>query len=178
MPNMHFGKLSGVATKINGAVQPVQDIEACKLTCLRDCDCIAYACYDECFLYMKHLMSLQISSDTEAGEDLYVRISASEQFELVGSRTKMSKKAAWILGVLAMLILLLSMVLAITPILWKPSADGALEESEFSLMLFKYRDLRKATKNFSQKLGRAVLVLFSEGLYCSNSSRDFYQDVS
>ncbi|XP_030955354.1 G-type lectin S-receptor-like serine/threonine-protein kinase At2g19130 [Quercus lobata] len=67
------------------------------------------------------------------------------------SRTKMSKKAAWILGVLAMLILLLSIVLAI--ILCTPSADGALEESEFSLMLFKYRDLRKATNNFSQKLG-------------------------
>ncbi|KAF3956823.1 hypothetical protein CMV_018093 [Castanea mollissima] len=148
MPNMHLGNLFGVATKINGMVQ---DIEACKLACLRDCDCIAYSCYDECFLYMKQLMNLQISPGTETGEDLYVRISASEQFELVGSRTKMSKKAAWILGVFAMLILLLSIVLAI--ILWKPSADGALEESEFSLKLFKYRDLQKATKNFSQKLG-------------------------
>ncbi|KAF3953167.1 hypothetical protein CMV_021368 [Castanea mollissima] len=148
MHDMLFGKLFGVATKINGTVQ---DIESCKLTCLRDCDCIAYAIsYGECF-NMKQLMSIQIPSDTETGEDLYVRISASEQFELVGSRTKMSKKAAWILGVLAMLILLLSIVLAIK--LWKPSADGALEESEFSLMLFKYRDLRKATKNFSQKLG-------------------------
>ncbi|KAM4133854.1 hypothetical protein ACJW30_01G363400 [Castanea mollissima] len=148
MHNMLFGKLFGVATKINGTVQ---DIESCKLTCLRDCDCIAYAIsYGECF-NMKQLMSIQIPSDTETGEDLYVRISASEQFELVGSRTKMLKKAAWILGVLAMLILLLSIVLAIK--LWKPYADGALEESEFSLMLFKYRDLRKATKNFSQKLG-------------------------
>ncbi|XP_023906650.2 G-type lectin S-receptor-like serine/threonine-protein kinase At2g19130 [Quercus suber] len=148
VPNMHLGNLFGVATKINGTVQ---DIEACKLACLRDCDCIAYSCYDECFLYKKQLMNLQISSATETGEDLYVRISASERIELVGSRTKMSKKVAWILGVSAMLILLLSIVLAI--ILWKPSADGALEESEFSLMLFKYRDLKKATMNFSQKLG-------------------------
>ncbi|KAL4654939.1 hypothetical protein ACB092_01G415800 [Castanea dentata] len=148
MPNMHLGNLFRVATKINGTVQ---DIEACKLACLRDCDCIAYSCYGECFLYMKQLMNLQISPGTVTGENLYVRISASEQFEYIGSRTKMSKKVASILGVSAMLILLLSIVLAI--ILWKPSADGALEESEFSLMLFKYRDLRKATKNFSQKLG-------------------------
>nr|POF18346.1 shaggy-related protein kinase kappa [Quercus suber] len=153
MPNMLFGKLSGVATKINAAAA---DIKACKLACLRDCDCIAYSCYDECFLYMKQLMNLQISSNTETGEDLYVRISAFERIELVGSRTKMSKKVAWTLGVFAMLILLLSIVLAI--ILWKTSADGALKESEFSLMSYEYRDLRKATKNFSQNLGRAVLV--------------------
>ncbi|KAK7847867.1 g-type lectin s-receptor-like serine/threonine-protein kinase [Quercus suber] len=89
VPNMHLGNLFGVATKINGTVQ---DIEACKLACLRDCDCIAYSCYDECFLYKKQLMNLQISSATETGEDLYVRISASERIELVGSRTKMSKK--------------------------------------------------------------------------------------
>nr|XP_023906651.1 shaggy-related protein kinase kappa-like [Quercus suber] len=152
MPNMLFGKLSGVATKINAAAA---DIKACKLACLRDCDCIAYSCYDECFLYMKQLMNLQISSNTETGEDLYVRISAFERIELVGSRTKMSKKVAWTLGVFAMLILLLSIVLAI--ILWKTSADGALKESEFSLMSYEYRDLRKATKNFSQNLGRAVL---------------------
>uniref|UniRef100_A0A2N9I2U2 non-specific serine/threonine protein kinase n=1 Tax=Fagus sylvatica TaxID=28930 RepID=A0A2N9I2U2_FAGSY len=32
-------------------------------------------------------------------------------------------------------------------------AVGALEEVEFSLILFKYQDIRRATKNFSQKLG-------------------------
>ncbi|KAK7821637.1 g-type lectin s-receptor-like serine/threonine-protein kinase, partial [Quercus suber] len=159
IPNLNFGKLLGVATKINVTVQ---DIESCKLTFLRDCDCIAYAYYNECLIYMEQLRNLQLSSDNEIGLDLHVRISASEQIELVGSRTKMSKKVAWILGVFAMLILLLSIVLAI--ILWKPSADGALEESEFSLMSFEYRDLRKATKNFAQNLGRAVLVLFSKGL--------------
>ncbi|KAL0013108.1 hypothetical protein SO802_000177 [Lithocarpus litseifolius] len=78
MPNMHFGKLSGVATKINGVVQ---DIEACKLTCLRDCDCIAYACYDQCFLYMKQLMNLQISPVTVTGEDLY----SSQAYHLISS---------------------------------------------------------------------------------------------
>ena len=145
MPNMSFV----VATEINSADK---NVEACKLTCLRDCDCMAYAYYNECLIYMEQLTNLrQLSSDNEIGGDLHVRISASEQIELLGRRTKMSKKVAWILGVFAMLILLLSIVMAI--ILWKPSADGALEESEFSLMVFKYRDLRKATKNFSQKLG-------------------------
>nr|POF01785.1 receptor-like serine/threonine-protein kinase sd1-8 [Quercus suber] len=119
IPNLNFGKLLGVATKINVTVQ---DIESCKLTCLRDCDCIAYAYYNECLIYMEQLRNLQLSSDNEIGLDLHVRISVSEQIELVGSRTKMSKKVAWILGVFAMLILLLSIVLAI--ILWKPSADG------------------------------------------------------
>ncbi|KAK7824617.1 g-type lectin s-receptor-like serine/threonine-protein kinase, partial [Quercus suber] len=105
IPNLNFGKLLGVATKINVTVQ---DIESCKLTCLRDCDCIAYAYYNECLIYMEQLRNLQLSSDNEIGLDLHVRISVSEQIELVGSRTKMSKKVAWILGVFAMLILLLS----------------------------------------------------------------------
>ncbi|KAK7824616.1 g-type lectin s-receptor-like serine/threonine-protein kinase [Quercus suber] len=107
IPNLNFGKLLGVATKINVTVQ---DIESCKLTCLRDCDCIAYAYYNECLIYMEQLRNLQLSSDNEIGLDLHVRISVSEQIELVGSRTKMSKKVAWILGVFAMLILLLSIV--------------------------------------------------------------------
>uniref|UniRef100_A0A2N9IMS6 Protein kinase domain-containing protein n=1 Tax=Fagus sylvatica TaxID=28930 RepID=A0A2N9IMS6_FAGSY len=42
----------------------------------------------------------------------------------------------------------------VSSIIWRVYyAVGALEEVEFSLILFKYQDIRRATKNFSQKLG-------------------------
>ena len=66
----------------------------------------------------------------------------------MGSKIKISKKVAWIV-VLIVLILLIGIVLSI---IWRHST-GALKEVEFSLIMFKYRDLRRATKNFSQKLG-------------------------
>jgi hypothetical protein len=94
----------------------------------------------------------QLSSDNMSGGDLHIRIST-------GSKNKISRKVAWIVGVLVTLIL--SIVSAIS---WRRHyAVGSLEEVEFSLILFKYPDLRRVTKNFSQKLGEAVLVLFSKG---------------
>uniref|UniRef100_A0A2N9IG42 Protein kinase domain-containing protein n=1 Tax=Fagus sylvatica TaxID=28930 RepID=A0A2N9IG42_FAGSY len=49
-----------------------------------------------------------------------------------------------------MLILLIGIVLAI---IWEAHSIGALEEVEVSLILFKYQDIRRATKNFSQTIG-------------------------
>jgi hypothetical protein len=61
------------------------------------------------------------------------------------------EKAALRVGVPSVLTFLIGIVLAIT---WRRhSGVGALKEVEFSLILFKYRDLRIVTKNFSQKLG-------------------------
>uniref|UniRef100_A0A2N9HP83 Non-specific serine/threonine protein kinase n=1 Tax=Fagus sylvatica TaxID=28930 RepID=A0A2N9HP83_FAGSY len=96
-------------------------------------------------------------SDNEFGGDLYIRISASE---LMGSKNKILRKVAWIVGVLVTLIL--SIGFAIT---WRRhSAVGALEEAELSLIMFKYRDLRRATKNFSQKLGEGSFGSVFKGI--------------
>lgn len=46
----------------------------------------------------------------------------------------------------------------------------ALETFEDSLVLFNYRDLRKATRNFSEKLGEGASVLFSTGYISPNST--------
>jgi hypothetical protein len=135
IPNMRFPEASNYPT--------VKNIEECKLLCLRGCFCNAYTYYNRCGIYWVSLMNLQqLSSDNMSGGDLHIRIST-------GSKNKISRKVAWIVGVLVTLIL--SIVSAIS---WRRhSAVGALEEVEFSLILFKYPDLRRVTKNFSQKLG-------------------------
>uniref|UniRef100_A0A2N9IMU8 Protein kinase domain-containing protein n=1 Tax=Fagus sylvatica TaxID=28930 RepID=A0A2N9IMU8_FAGSY len=94
--------------------------------------------------YQGELMNLQqLSSDNKSGGDLHIRISA-------GSKNKISRKDAWIVGVIVAA--LISSI--VSSIIWRVYyAVGALEEVEFSLILFKYQDIRRATKNFSQKLG-------------------------
>uniref|UniRef100_A0A2N9HQ34 non-specific serine/threonine protein kinase n=1 Tax=Fagus sylvatica TaxID=28930 RepID=A0A2N9HQ34_FAGSY len=150
MPNMGFPQASKYPT--------VKNVEECKLNCLSDCDCIAYVYYNRCLIYQRYLMNLQqLSADNEFGGDLYIRISASE---LMGSKNKILRKVAWIVGVLVTLIL--SIGFAIT---WRRhSAVGALEEVELSLIMFKYRDLRRATKNFSQKLGEGSFGSVFKGI--------------
>ena len=140
MPNIRFP---------DGSYHPaVKNVEECKLICVSSSYCVAYSYNDGCLIYERALIILQqLSSNKALGGDFHIRISASE---LVGSKTKISKKAAWVVGVLAVLILLIGIVLAI---IWRGHYIGVLEEVEFSLILFKYRDLRRATKNFSQKLG-------------------------
>uniref|UniRef100_A0A2N9IC01 non-specific serine/threonine protein kinase n=1 Tax=Fagus sylvatica TaxID=28930 RepID=A0A2N9IC01_FAGSY len=122
---------------------PVKTIEECKLLCLRSCFCNAYTYYNRCGIYWVPLMNLQqLSSNNMSGGDLHIRIFA-------GSKNKISRKVAWIVGVLVTLILSIGFAIS-----WRRhSAVGALEEVEFSLILFKYPDLRRVTKNFSQKLG-------------------------
>uniref|UniRef100_A0A2N9EYX2 Receptor-like serine/threonine-protein kinase n=1 Tax=Fagus sylvatica TaxID=28930 RepID=A0A2N9EYX2_FAGSY len=140
MPNMRFPEASKHPPKVN-------NVEECKLQCLIDCYCTAYAYKSGCLIYQGGLTNLRlVYSHNEFGGDLHVRISTSE---LVGSRARIFRKVAWIVGFLVALIL--SIGLAIT---WRRhSGVGALQEVEFSLILFNYRDLRIVTKNFSQKLG-------------------------
>uniref|UniRef100_A0A2N9IGP9 Receptor-like serine/threonine-protein kinase n=1 Tax=Fagus sylvatica TaxID=28930 RepID=A0A2N9IGP9_FAGSY len=135
IPNLRLPKASAYPT--------VKNVEECKLNCLSYCDCNAYVYYNGCGIYQKRLMNLQqLSSDNMSGGDFHIRI-------FTGSINKISRKVAWIVGVLVTLIL--SICFAIS---WRRhSAVGALEEVEFSLILFKYPDLRRVTKNFSQKLG-------------------------
>ncbi|KAM3762695.1 hypothetical protein ACB098_01G366300 [Castanea mollissima] len=139
IPNMRFPESSHYLA--------VKNVEECKLNCLSSCYGVAYSYNNECLIYRGTLINLRLPFNNELGGDLHIRISASE---LAGSKTKKLKKAAWVIGVPVVLILLTGIVLAI---IWRGHYIGVLEEVEFSLILFKYRDLRRATKNFSQKLG-------------------------
>ena len=120
MPNMRF---------VEAAEYPVvKNVEECKLNCLSNCFCFAYSYNNECSIYKGTLKNLeQLSSDNKLGGDFHVRVS-------MGSKIKISKKVAWIV-VLIVLILLIGIVLSI---IWRHST-GALKEVEFSLIMFKHR---------------------------------------
>ncbi|KAK7853271.1 g-type lectin s-receptor-like serine/threonine-protein kinase [Quercus suber] len=96
VPNMRF---------VEAAEYPVvKNVEECKLNCLRNCFCSAYSNNNECLIYKGTLRNLeQLSSDNKSGGDFHVRVS-------MGSKIKISKKVAWIVGVLIVLILLIGIV--------------------------------------------------------------------
>uniref|UniRef100_A0A2N9IH59 Protein kinase domain-containing protein n=1 Tax=Fagus sylvatica TaxID=28930 RepID=A0A2N9IH59_FAGSY len=177
MPNMHFPEAS--------LHLEVKNIEECKSACLTLCACSAYTYYDGCRIYLGPFINLQqLSSDHEFGRDFHVRVSASEPVE---SRNKISKKAALIVGVPSVLILVIGIVLAIT---WRRhSGVGALEEGGFgsvfkgilpnstAIAVKKIRSLEQGEKQFRAEVStlgaiQHVNILRLRG-FCVEASKRF-----
>ncbi|KAJ7981478.1 putative S-receptor kinase [Quillaja saponaria] len=120
----------------------VLNTTGCKLLCLRFCSCNAYAYVDgKCFIWQEDLLNLQQLSSN--GYTFYLRLRA---FDLAPNR-----KVTWIvIGTLAGLFSLFGIVFVV---MRRRNLATAFEAADESLVLFKYRDLRSATKNFSEKLG-------------------------
>lgn len=133
MPNMRFVEAAEYLV--------VKNVEECKLNCLSNCSCFAYSYNNECLIYKGTLRNLeQLSSDSKLGGDFHVHVS-------MGSKIKISKKVAWIVGVLIVLILLIGIV---SSIIWRHST-GALKEVKFSLIRFKYIGFEKSNKELLPK---------------------------
>ncbi|KAI7981201.1 G-type lectin S-receptor-like serine/threonine-protein kinase [Camellia lanceoleosa] len=115
----------------------------CESSCLNNCSCTAYA-YDSngCSIWIGELMNLQDGS----GNTLYLRLAATE------FPKPKSKKGIIIVVVGSVAaVVLLGLVFVV---IWKRQrrlvGTNALDGS---LVAFRYKDLQKATKNFSEKIG-------------------------
>ena len=143
MPNMLF--------PVNSVPLRVNSIEECKSACLSNCSCTAYASNSGCFIWIGELINLQqLSFDSKIGREIHIRIAASE---LLGSKAKTDSKTIWIVSAIAAAFLLFGIVLTL---IWRRQSALTFEAMDDSLMLFKYQDLKKATKNFSQKVGEGA----------------------
>ncbi|KAF8409393.1 hypothetical protein HHK36_005468 [Tetracentron sinense] len=124
--------------------------EECELACLNNCSCTAYSYgSDGCSIWVEDLLNLQQFSDDESdGNDLYIRLAASE--------FSSSKKgtATWVIvGTVAGAVALLGFLLVLIWGWQRRRPVGTSKAVEGSLVPFGYRDLQSATKNFSEKLG-------------------------
>ncbi|KAK9156041.1 hypothetical protein Sjap_003521 [Stephania japonica] len=150
MPNTD---LSQIITSANVLV--VDDAKKCKSTCLQNCSCNAYAYTTggnnkniRCLLWYGSIVNLkQVVGDT--GVDLYIRLAASED-HLLGSRKKFSTIA--IVGaVLSGLTIFGGIALVF---LHRHSKRRSSETQKYAfLTAFRFKDLKIATKNFSDELG-------------------------
>ncbi|KAF8391336.1 hypothetical protein HHK36_023640 [Tetracentron sinense] len=129
------------------------NIEECELACLSNCSCTAYAYNDQCLIWQGDLINLRYSPPGSNGADFHYRVAISEPTSKMKGKG-MSTRA--ILDTIAGVVNVLGIggtVLMVILIFRRRKIMGALEAVEGYLVVFRYRDLRSATKNFSEKLG-------------------------
>ncbi|GMI74788.1 hypothetical protein like AT2G19130 [Hibiscus trionum] len=134
--------------------QDTMDVSSveCKSTCLKNCSCTAYSFENNrCLIWIGDLLNLQhLGEDDTAGKVLYVKLAASE----IDSESSPTNKKRVIVVAIAVpigLLLLGLMIFIIMKCRRRTIVDT--ERDNGSLAAFEYRDLEKATKNFSEKLG-------------------------
>ncbi|KAL3715111.1 hypothetical protein ACJRO7_006930 [Eucalyptus globulus] len=123
----------------------VENIDACRLLCLSNCSCSAYAYIANCQIWMDEKFMVQHSASVGVFKDFYVRIAALDWKEESKKKGKPSLVAAVVVS-LAFLVLLGVLLATIRTRRFARAVDD-------HLLHFEYRVLKKATKNFSEKIG-------------------------
>ncbi|XP_047331725.1 G-type lectin S-receptor-like serine/threonine-protein kinase At2g19130 [Impatiens glandulifera] len=122
-----------------------KDITTCASSCLNDCSCSAYAYDNEvCSVWNAELWNLQQLAQNEGnGRSIYIRLAAKEFASDAGSA---KKTIGAVIGSGAAIAVLGMVIFVILRRKKRSNVEGYL-------VAFMYRDLQKATKNFSEKLG-------------------------
>ncbi|KAL5708689.1 hypothetical protein ACHQM5_019455 [Ranunculus cassubicifolius] len=136
-------------------IDDTMKIEECRAYCLKNCSCVAYSSADisgggsGCILWFRDLIDIRQMDEAEAGQDLYVRMAASELVPNHKSRTK--KHVAWI--VIATPVVVVVVVLGLGGLcIWKKRRPkGDYGEDELELPLYELVTLKNATDNFNEK---------------------------
>lgn len=142
-----------------------RNTEECRLACLRNCSCSAYAYYDcQCLIWKRDLYTImQHTTFDETDQTLHIRVAASHLEETKAT----DRKTYWIVvSVLVGCFILLVFVVVTV----KRYFVGESVLVEDYLVVFRYRDLRGATKNFSEKLGEGGFGSVFKGTLPPNST--------
>ncbi|XP_047335935.1 G-type lectin S-receptor-like serine/threonine-protein kinase At2g19130 [Impatiens glandulifera] len=125
-----------------------RDVKTCASSCLNDCSCSAYS-YDNkvCSVWNAELFNLQqLDQNDSNGKSIYIRL-AVEEFEEFASSKRSAKMTIGVVIASVGFVIVLGIVILL--ILRRKKTSNV----EGFLVAFMYRDLRRATKNFSEKLG-------------------------
>ncbi|KAJ0983577.1 hypothetical protein J5N97_011832 [Dioscorea zingiberensis] len=133
-------------------IQTETSADGCELACLNNCSCTAYSYGSKCTLWYGDLLNLQDQYVGSDGGTLYIRLAASE----LPSHRK-NRRITWVVaggvaGFLACVVVVWILVV------WRRRRRRQLiSESDQvvmgALVVFKYSELQRVTKNFSDKLG-------------------------
>nr|CAB3468787.1 unnamed protein product [Digitaria exilis] len=155
---------SGISLPRNSTSSPAAQASSardCGLACLKSCNCTAYSYGSSgCVLWYGGLLNLQrLVDDTSGMDDLYIRLSAmdvpSSSSEGRRNRTIVFVSiAAAVSSILALSAIVLSMLVRMfrrrkqrRMTFMQAASEGG------NLVAFEYSDVRRATNNFSEKLG-------------------------
>ncbi|KDP38983.1 hypothetical protein JCGZ_00740 [Jatropha curcas] len=151
----------------NSSTNASLTLEECKMLCLKDCSCMAYAVSDikrgrGCFFWFGDL--LDIKQLTEHGQDLYIRMSSSEiddEDTKINGKSKIKIITA-ILSVTGAIILGLALAIFVRKRKQRKyrnlerSANNNNKNEDLELPLFDLGTIASATNNFSftNKIGK------------------------
>ncbi|CAN4104115.1 unnamed protein product [Withania somnifera] len=158
-------------------------LKECKDICSRNCSCMAYSNIDirnggsGCFLWFHDLLDIRQLSNQ--GQDIYIRIAASELDSLEKSDGKKGRALYWSLPLSVGLVLVILILLIFHRRrkralklrkkgkwecggIFKMDYNSGSCTEEFEIPLFDLSTITKATNNFSvdRKIGEGALVLF------------------
>uniref|UniRef100_A0A0E0B985 Receptor-like serine/threonine-protein kinase n=1 Tax=Oryza glumipatula TaxID=40148 RepID=A0A0E0B985_9ORYZ len=134
--------------------------DECSDVCLSNCSCTAYS-YGKggCSVWHDELYNVRQQSDVSAdgnGDNFYIRLAANEVHEVQSAERK--KKSGVIIGVAIGASTAAFCLMIFLLMFWsrkgKLFARGAEnDQGSIGITAFRYIDLQRATKNFSEKLG-------------------------
>ncbi|KAF8043226.1 hypothetical protein BT93_A1540 [Corymbia citriodora subsp. variegata] len=129
---------------------PVENAKECRLSCLDNCSCTAYAFKEnDCSIWFGDLYNVQqLTKGDSTASSFYLWLVASD----VEDSSKKSNGNAIVAGSVSSAVAILAIVL-FGVWTWRRRATVTAKTVEGSLIAFTYRDLQVATKNFSEKLG-------------------------
>ncbi|XP_017980491.1 PREDICTED: G-type lectin S-receptor-like serine/threonine-protein kinase At4g27290 isoform X5 [Theobroma cacao] len=146
-------------------VNMTMNIKECRQLCLRDCSCTAYTNSDireggsGCLLWFGDLLDMRDDMGQD-GQDLYIRLAASEIENIIQKRQSWEKRrVAIIVG--SVIIGMVMLILPVLCILWRKRNKKGLtrknramdcderENEEMELPLFNFGTIENATNNFS-----------------------------
>ncbi|KAK4843652.1 hypothetical protein QYF36_011079 [Acer negundo] len=130
---------------------PVRSIEGCEKTCLNDCSCTAYAYEkDECSIWVGNLLNLQkLAKGDRKGKTVYIKLADSE-FSSANDNINKGTVSGGVVGSIVASLVILSFIMFV----FLRKRKRTIRAEEGHLVAFAYKDLQKATKNFSEKLGK------------------------
>ncbi|KAM0952389.1 putative protein kinase RLK-Pelle-SD-2b family [Dioscorea sansibarensis] len=145
-----FFPMSSVKLPVNGQSLQVGGEDECERACFSDCSCTAYSYSTNCTLWYGGLINLQDQySEPDAGT-LYLRLAAAE---LPSSKSKKGTVLGVVVGAVAACLIC---VVVFWILIWRRKRSKLVTASklvEGTLTTFRYSELQRITKNFSEKLG-------------------------
>lgn len=137
----------------NGWMSKVKGMRECESSCLRDCTCTAFAYNSTCLLWFGELRNTVVLESGSDGNCVYIRTTSKQQqssFRVTHVFFPHKRMVVlWVTGAFAFI--LIGFIL-----LWRCRRklfEETMVNGDGSLKVFSFAQIKKITKNFSEKLG-------------------------
>ncbi|XP_073109384.1 G-type lectin S-receptor-like serine/threonine-protein kinase At2g19130 [Elaeis guineensis] len=161
-----FMKLSNVQLPVSPEPLALGSAKKCEVACFNKCSCVAYSYDKGCLIWNGEILNLKTLSDSAISEGgsgvLYLRLASSELMR--PNNEKSWEYAVVIFSSVAGFALITGIVLVLIWRFWKTPEVASSETVQGFLVMFDYKVIRRATKDFSEKLGQGSFGTVFKGI--------------